>query len=326
MKATNKTAQAQNQTFADLLRNYETQAQNRTPQTETAFTKALTSLATAVTFSVLKKCIDTSQNKALLQVKRDVARDTATLENTARLHNEKMHIVFDKDGNCKTVFADKQSQKECEKLCAIALGEGVDLVYDALVQILAETETAKERNNGILPANFIETEYHIRRLKKKVYIQVADSVNGWETVTTTPIQETYKAVRRAVQQSRAVQTAVNGYSYLSDLAKDDESGAEETIFRRMPKYADIGGYATDINGKIDYKSNYTADLETVQDTDIIIAKLNLTKRQAEILKLRLSGYGYKAIATYLGIKQDKVWRTLQAIQVKAVAIGLQPTK
>lgn len=326
MKATNTTAQtqAQNQTFADLLREYETQAQNRTPQTETAYTKALQDLATATAYAVLKKCIETSQNPMLKQLKREIAQDTATLQNTARLHNESMQIVFDKDGNCKTTFIDSESKKACEKLCAVAMGEGLDLVGDAYISILSETQKAKERNNGILPQNFMETAYTTRRLKKKIYIKLEDSAKGWETVNTTPIQETYKAVRRTVQQSRAVQTAINGYTYLSDLAKDDESGAEETIFRRMPKYTDIGGYATDINGKIDYNSNYTANEQTAQDIDTLVANLNLTKRQAEILQLRLSGYGYKAIATYYGICNNAVVKTVKQIQAKATAQGLKP--
>ena len=164
----------------------------------------------------------------------------------------------------------------------------------------------------------------MRILNRKVWIKTAYSVNGWETVETTPIQEIYKAVRRAIEQSRATQADPrNGYTYLADLATDPDSDTTETIYRRLPKYADLGGYATDFNGACTF---YTADPETVNDYDNILERLNLTAKQAKVLALRQSGYGYKAIATYLGVTQRAVAKTVKAIQVKAVEIGLTPTK
>lgn len=74
---------------------------------------------------------------------------------------------------------------------------------------------------------FMQSPYKERRLKKKVWIKKDDSINGWETVETTPIQETYKAVRREIEHSRAMSTdARNGYSYLEDIAHDSETGEE----------------------------------------------------------------------------------------------------
>lgn len=308
--------------FVELLRQYEQQATIRTPQTEKDYTTALLNLATATAYSVLKKCIETSQNQTLVQVKRDIAKDTALLQRIEYAQRNAYEYRYNKDGERVLVVKDKELHTALSKLCAETLGEGIDLVHDAVITIMTETDKAKERNNGTLPQNFMEQPYQVRRLKRKVWIKVEESVNGWETVTTTAIQETYKAVRRAVEQSRAVRTdAKNGYTYLSDLAKDEESGTEETIYRRLPKYADMGGAVCDFNGK---ETAYTADTQTANDMDTLVEKLNLSKQQADILKLRLSGYGYKAIATYFGVRPDSITKQMKRIREKAVAIGLQP--
>ena len=70
--------------------------------------------------------------------------------------------------------------------------------------------------------------------------------------------------------------------------------------------------------------NYTADMRTAADYDTILAHLNLTVRQAEVLRLRMQGRGFKAIATYLGVDVSNVKRTVKQIQKKAREIGLTP--
>lgn len=299
--------------FATLLTNYNTDPTNAT---------ALTDLATAVAYSVLKKCIDTSQNKTLVAVRQSIARDLATLDRIAYATENATAIEYNADGERVEKIKDKDLYNALNTLCGQSFGDGLDLVNDAVVAIL--DETAKQRDRDPDKATDLERPYTVRRLKRKVWIKTAESVNGWETVTTTPIQEIYKAVRRAIDQRRATQTDPrNGYTYIADISIDPETDTDTVIYRRFGKYADIGGYATDYNGK---ETFYTADTETVKDLDDLVAQLNLTTKQAKVLQLRQSGYGYKAISTYLGITQRAVAKTVQAIQVKAVAIGLTPTK
>lgn len=296
--------------FTLLLREYEQQARNRqqtpTAETEKAYTKALTDLATSVAYAVLKKCIDVSQNKALIQVRQSIAKDTHTLQKIEYANANAYETIYNADGERVQRVKDKDSAQALTALCAECFGDGLDLVNDAIIAIMSETAKAVDTS-----ADFMEIPYTVRRLKRKVWIKTADSVNGWETVETTPIQEVYKAVRRSIDSSRAMQTDPrNGYSYIEDYATDSESGAEERIYNRMPKYADLGGI----------------DTETVKDTDSIITSLNLTAKQAKVLQLRQSGYGEKAIATYLGVSKQAIQKTLKQIQVKAVAIGLTATK
>ena len=222
------------------------------------------------------------------------------------------------EGDYKVETVDKDLHNRFNELTRETLGDGMDIMHTALVSIIEETNKAKERNGGHLCDTFMTTPYTVRRLKRKVWIKTAESVNGWETVETTPIQEIYKAVRRYIESQKAVKANGNGYTYLESVATDTESDTDTVIYRRFGKYADIGGEVRDFNGKV---TAYTTDTDTADKVDKIIADLNLTAKQMKVLMLRQSGYGYKAIATYLGVTQRAVAKTVKAIQDKAIKAG-----
>lgn len=316
-------------TFAELLRTYEQYASN-----PTADPAPLTDLATACAYSVLRKCIDVSHNKALENARKDLTADLHNLDRLAYASAHATETRYNAEGDPYTAVIDKDLYEAYEKLLAHSFGDGLDLVHDAVVAILDETQKAKERHGDTLPPCFLEQAYTVRRLNRKVWIKAEDSAKGWQTVTTTPIQEIYKAIRRAIENSRAVQADPrNGYTYLSDLSTDPESDAVDVIYHRYGKYADLGGYATDINGNPDFRGPYTADRETADrvtaDVETLIEKLNLTQRQATILDLRMRGYGrrngYKSIATYLGVSFQAVQNAVYRIQSKCEKIGFTPS-
>ncbi len=306
------TADERQATFSVLLERYATATNNKTSD---EYATALTDLATAVAYSVLKKCIDTGYNDTLVTIRCELTRDKRTLANIEHCSEHTTRLAYNEEGDMTQEVINPDCKKALTTLCAQTLGDGLDLVHTAIVAILEET--AKQTANG--EAVDLERPYTVRRLKKKVWIKSADSVNGWETVETSPIREIYKAVRRAIDESRAAATDPrNGYSYLEEIATDPDSGEETTIYRRLTKYADLGGYATDYNGAC---TLYSVDSATVADSETLVSALNLTKRQAQALKLRESGYGYKAIATYLGIRPDSVRDIFKAIQKKTKSCG-----
>lgn len=296
-------------TFADLIKAY-----NSDPTSETA----LIDLATATANAVLKKIAKTSADPTVQNLRRELTRDRADLDRLAYANNGATRITFDTDGDLKTEVIDQQLATAAAKLIDLSLGDGLDLVNDAVCVILEETEKQLERDHD-MPID-LERAYTVRRLKRKVWIKTEDSVKGWETVETTPIQEVYKAVCRSVEEQRHDRPNRNGYTYLEDLAVDAESGNETEIYRRLPKYADLGGHVCDFNGKETVPT--TADSETVKDVDRLVAALNLSDQQATILKYRLCGYGKKAIATKLGIREDNVKVQIKRVQAKAEEIGL----
>lgn len=322
-KTTNKTTTPT--TFADLVKKYNADPRNA---------DHLTDLATAVAYSVLRKVIDPTRNgnadrpsdsglsPALVALRGDLTRDRAYLTRLDHATNGATRLSFNVDGDLVFEVIDPALAKAATDLAGQTLGDGLDLVNDAALAILEETAKQADRDPG-LPVD-LERAYTVRRLKRKVWIKTADSVNGWETVETTPIQEVFKAVRRSVQNSRHMQIDPrNGYTYLEDLAIDPETGDGSTIYRRLSKYADLGGHVCDFNGKETVAT--TADHETVETTDRLVAAMKLTDREMSVLKYRLAGYGYKAIATALGLTVDNAKRCGRRIRDKATAAGLTPT-
>lgn len=311
--------QTANTNFETLMTNF--CDEYRKDSTSAKFTEVTTDLATAVAYSVIRKCLDPQAKSGktsnsgcdpqLEEVKRSIYRDTNTLKNIDYSCKEAFTTVYNEDGDRQTKTKDSDYRYAYNKLTQQTLGDGLDLVNTAIVSLLDEC-TKVDTTTG----NFLETVYTVRKLKKKVRIKVSDSVNGWETVETSPIREVYKAVRREVANNRSLNIdPSNGYLYLEDLAKDEESNEEATVYRRLNKYTDLAGNVTDFNGAVKFE---TVDSGSVADYDKMTEALELTARQAQVLQLRMSGYGCVAIGTYLGVKEESVRSVLQTIQKKAV--------
>ena len=318
-------------TFADLLRDYEqaTREYLQTPchKTESKRTETAKALATACTFAVLKKLETASGNKTIADLRRDLARDLNNADDLAYSIQNATKTEYNADGERVIKTADKDLNKASADLTAETISDASDLLQTALLTIYAETAKIQEKypyyfwmiDTDGKPFPFMEFPYTVRRLKRKVWIKTAESVDGWETKETTVIQEVYKAIRREVESNRSMQIASNKYCYIADLATDEESGDEETIYRRLPKYSGLAEETTDYNGKV---TAITADKESAETADRLVESLNLSKQQATILQYRMSGYGRRAIATALGVRDDNIKVQLRRIAEKATASGL----
>ena len=300
--------------FMDTVKAY-----NADPTSE----KALSTLATATVYSVLKKVINTTANPTLKMVRTDMTRGLNDLDRLDYATNNATRLTYSADGDPTVEVIDSALSEAAAKIIHENLGDGLDLVNDAVVAILEETAKQLDRDPD-MPTD-LERPYTVRRLKKKVWIKVEESVNGWETVETTPIREIYKAVRRAIDASRAMQTDPrNGYTYLEDLAIDSDSAETATIYRRLPKYADMGGRVCDFNGKEIVATSASA--VDVEEIDRLVASMNLTTRESTILTYKMRGYGNKAIATAIGVTEDSCKGATNRIRSKARAVGLTPEK
>lgn len=316
MKKETTTGSTNANTFENVKRTFETAYASGTD-----YTAALYDLATAVAYSVVNKCIDPQRkaaatretvsnsgyNPAMVELKNGISKDRRTLASTSYCAAVATRSAFNTDGDKVTKIVDKDAADALSKLTAETLTDGIDLVHTAAVALLeqaAEHATAPQWLDGV---------YTVRRLSKKVYIQHADSA-AYKDIETTPIQEVYRAVRQAVQNSRATATDLrNGYSYIEEITAD----GLDTIYYRLGKYTDLGGY--DSNGQ------YTTDGQSVADYEAVIEKLNLTDRQAQIIALRMQGKGMRQIATYLGVKPETINKTLTRLRDKCAALGFAPT-
>lgn len=297
----------------------------------------LTALATAVAYSVVGKLIDPQRktaaerqtvsasglSPAMVDLRRGIAADRSLLDGTRRNMNAATAIAYNADGDAVRTVVDADADRAAAALVSQCLTDGIDLVQTAA---LALWEQSTEHAAG---TGWLDTPYTVHRLSRRVYIQLDESAAYRET-ETTPIQEAFRAVRHAVENSRAVQTDPrNGYMYLDELTED----GLDTIYRRLGRYADVGGYA--VNGHVSDMAGTpagygtgnglcTADAETARTMAELVAALDLTAKQARVLKYRLQGYGYKAIATACGVSDKAIKKTVLQIQTRAAAIGLCP--
>lgn len=311
-----QTTQTERNTFDTVKRTFEqayTSGQD--------YTAALMDLSTAVAYSVLNKCIDpqrkTAKDKdtvsdsgispALVELKRGITTDRAALARLAHCQDIATRTTYNADGDRVEEIADKDAYNELNRLVNDTLSDGLDLVNTAALALLEQA--AEHADKG---AGWLDKPHTVRRLSKRVYIRLDDSA-AYREEDTTPIQEVYRAVRKAVQNSRAVQTDPrNGYTYIEDLTAD----GLDTIYYRLGKYTDLGGYNAD--------GNYTTDKQAALDYAAIIEKLQLSDRQAVIVRLRMQGNGYKAIASYLGVTFQAVQNAMKKVQAKAEKIGFTP--
>lgn len=285
------------------------------------YAEQLATLAKAIAASVINKVTDPQRkaaqtadkvsdsglNPALVAMKRGLHADNALLTLTAYHADRATRIAWTEDGYIITETANKESLDSVNRLSRETLSDAIDLQQTAVVALLEQA--ADHASAG---ENWMDIPYTVRRLSKKVYIQSSDSAS-YADVETTPIQEVYRTVRRQIADSRAVQTDPrNGYTYVEMPTAEEV----DTIYYRSGRYADIGGY--------DSMSNYTADFQTVADYEDILRRLNLTARQVTIVRLRMQGYGYKAIASYLGITQETVKTTVRRLRDKCESVGFTP--
>lgn len=200
------------------------------------------------------------------------------------------------------------------------LGTGCDLIQAATLELLEQVKRQRDSGEKI----DLLREYTLRKLDKRVVIRDSDSA-AFRDVTTTPIQQVFKAVRREIENTRSARCVDSGYSYIEKSVIDSESGAVATVYERQEKYADIGGYVCDFNGK---ETVYTASAATVEELEEkkadIVKRANFNEKQILILSLRLRGYGDKAIGTYLGKQSRLIRRYRGQMQQACYDIGFKP--
>lgn len=175
-----------------------------------------------------------------------------------------------------------------------------------------------------VPFNF-NRSYSIFTIDRRVYIQSAGSA-AWSHKQTATGTEVKKAVRREIADNRALITDPrNKYCYLAEMvqATADENGeqlATEMIYRRQMKYmqaVDMVTYSGHSGRRQATTGGASVNEYTVKTYSELMSTMNLTPSQAEVLKYRLQGYGYKAIAQARGVSDKAVKKAVRQIQVKA---------
>ena len=303
--------------FTSLVRAYELSCINHEDIIET-----VQKLSEACVLSVLRKLYSVSGQEVMAELRYGILHDIDSFGKIHRI-NKCCSYSIDIPDNCRE---DKMTCEYIDEtlidLLRVPISDGYDLVNDAVVGILEETEKVRRRD-GKLNEGFLEKSYTEHRLKNKVHIKNENSANGYETVETTPLKEVYKMIRRSACNLPAVQYSENKYVYMDDVTVDGE--IKEAYFRPVSEYKSIACGEIDI---AEMPNRYDTQvrqkmiiLEKADDIDDIVKSLDLSERQFLVLKYRLDGYGYKAIATATGIDKNNVLRVCKQIRKKAIDYG-----
>ena len=270
------------------------------------YEKELQTLSQAICFSVLKKLLDKASDtdcKKLTQLRREIIPSISNLENVNRLSSTDGALTYDKNGNMKFKH-DAITENAISTLIQSRLGDGLDLVQECNAFILEEKRTGLS----------LEETYAKTAPKKHIFTENAYYTDADLTDTrqyeTTGIQETYRHIRKYIQKNGGVKACISMYTYVDIDGVDD-------AYIRLGKCADIGGRVCDFNGK---ETAYTATICDVEKRKEMIQKLNLTPKQAQILKYLEMGMQQKLIAQKLGITQMAVYDMIQRIRKKATDI------
>ncbi len=273
-------------------------------------------------FSVLKKLFIASGNKIPQKMTRDICKDLDRLDRLDRLVTDDHVIIYDDDGDPTVVY--NELSKDTYNLLSQTLSDGADLLSTASLAVWTETVKIIQDRPADLELNFMTVPYKQRILRKKVYIK-DDPTDPtlWTDTDITPIQQAYKSVRREIIASKALQTN-NKFVYIEDLAVDPcYNDNTETIYKRLDKTT--ASLTTDtLTVGIDGRPTEippTASITAVKNAKQILTELNLTARQATVLKYRLQGYGKQAIATRLKIGPSSVADIINNIRKKTINLA-----
>lgn len=301
----------------------------------------LETLAKAIAGIVARKCADPArksalysdkvsdggQSSAILDLYRAIYADMALLANTRAAAAEERTIMrVTQGGDIKRTYI------ESDRLNAIigkTLGDGADVVQSVILELLEQLD----KHGGA--DNWLEQSCSVERLAKQVLIRRDDSA-AYRTVETTPIQEAFRAARREVSDNSAVKESSAKYAYIDALeCGDEDERGEGRVYRRLALYSDIGG--APCNGRIDSAAgsprgysdsadNYTVGTSDYRRYYALRDRLNLTERQEQILVLREKGYGYRAIGTYIGIREETVYTTMRRLREQLDGMDFAPKK
>lgn len=309
--------------FKELMERYERAYAIGAESTEQERAESLQELAQAVVFAVLKRVYDpqSSKNteretvdnsacsKVIESMKRELKRDIDTLNNLAEMSNNAHSHTVNKDGEIVQTDRDLPCMHE-------RLSDGMELVNTAVLKLL---ELSADGHTNL------EERYTERKLSKRVYIREEDSAK-FEDAETSGIVEVFQAVREQVDRSGALKIDASSKTiYLEELATDEESGAEETQYRRLPKKLQragdisIKGSGVTLTCTLADFYSVRAEERRLQSIDDMLSEIGATARQAQIIKLREQGRGYKAIATYLGVTQRAIAKNCEGVAKKYIA-------
>ena len=233
------------------------------------------------------------------------------------------------------------------------LSDSYDLVNDGIQSLLESHAKGQDRTDS----GQIDIEYRTIRNELSRHIWIDKELTGqidnetlqsmYRDYESSPVQDAFRYTRQCIDKRGSIKIDPESkYSYIKEEIEDT------AIYHRLPRYyqyldvditGSVSGHTTvtptmpntdtltcltgdyhftrDDNGKIKIGAktvSYTMD-ELWSD---IVSELNLTEKQAKILKYRFHGLGYERIATLENVNKNAIQTTVKAIRDKAENVDL----
>ena len=312
--------------FKELIKRYNDIATKTKCSNCKEYGNVLMDMATAVAICVIKKCIDpqaktavqldtvsdSGYNPMMLNLYHAIMNDISLLKKTILTSNNNYDTKVNENGDIVRVLKDST----INQIITMSLNDGLDLVNTAALEILEQSKKQLESENVVN----LEDVFTAKRLKSYIYYNLED-IDSEKTMIdydTTPIQQSFKKVRKYIQDNQSVK--YDPKSKRSYLSFDCETDAKEIerIYLRLQKYADIGGYESAASG-----GGYVANEYDVLQFENIASQMNLSPLQAKILyHLYYRNETYSIVAAKLKISKNNVTTNICRIREKAKKIGL----
>ena len=284
--------------------------------------KTLLEISTAIFHSVTKTIIKTTADELIKTIKNATTRQLKQLQNIELNDKTETKIAYNTNGDLQ-IIESKQYSDSVKVSFKESLSNGFDAINAISISVLEESKKALA--GGELSIGFLSQVYEVRKTKGSVIIGQRDI--EWKTEEITPIQMIFRAGSSFIRKEKSITVSVNGYTYKEEKTTDAQSGEVATIYRRLPKYIDLGSYYEDFNGKtIAYKVND----EVLKVYDEFVAKMKESKKfnanHFLILELFLRGYGKEEAINKVGLSERTGGRYCTAIQNFAFEIELANEK
>lgn len=199
-------------------------------------------------------------------------------------------------------------------------GEGLDVLHQAVLAILQETELLRQSGKVQL-SNYLQEEGSYYRGRRYVY------KDGQAIDVNAPavLSNIYRRLRQYIESNESLLNspdAAGAYIPLEGGTEDKEGNPQ------LPLFADLSGCyiqaaeGWDVTAGEDAAGTVFEDARQVVDIRQTMLRMKLTPFEQRIISMRLQGFSQTAIAALMDIKRDKIGRALKRIQAKAEGCGL----
>lgn len=269
--------------------------------------------------------------------------------------------VYDKSGNINIMHMRNSLRVDIgqvdnasnDNFKLMPLSDSYDLVNDGIQSLLESHAKGQDRTDS----GQIDIEYRTIRNELSRHIWIDKELTGqidndtlqsmYRDYESSPVQDAFRYTRQCIDKRGSVKVDPESkYSYIKEEIEDT------TIYHRLPRYyqyldvditGSVSGHTTvtptmpntdtltcltgdysftkDSKGKVKIIAK-TVDYSMDNFWDDISSELNLTDKEAKIVKYRFHGLGYGRIASLLNITESMVRRDIDRIKDKANMVDL----